>query len=323
MLTNKLMTALRALFRKSQAEQELADELQHHIDRQTEQNLRLGMNPEEARLAARSAFGGVEQAKDRSRDARGLKWLDDLVQDLRYGARTLMKNPGFALVATLTLALGIGANTAIFSVINGVLLRPLAFHEPDRLFMLWTDNPAWQLGFHELPPANADLPEWRASANSFEEIAAFQSNTAGLSDNSSESERVGGVDVTANLLPTLGVQPLLGRNISTEEEQPGQDRVAIISYALWQRRFGGDLEILGKTIKIDGVPRRIIGIMPEGFHFPRANEMPPVYNLPEKTDVWTPLAWDARQLAESSAKIFQPGRTAEKGRHPGAGASRD
>src|SRR5262249_51408505 len=159
------------------------------------------------------------------------------------------KHPGFTLIAVLTLSLGIGANTAIFSVINGILLRPLAFHDPDRLVMLWTDNPAWQLGFHEIPATPADLPEWRATATSFEQLAAFQSNPADLSDGGGP-ERVGGVDVSANLLPLLGVQPLLGRNISAEEEQPGRDRVAIISYALWQRRFGGDVEIFGKKIMV-------------------------------------------------------------------------
>jgi predicted permease len=302
-MLSKLRTALRTLFRRREAERELDEELRYHIEQQIEQNIRLGMNPEEACYAARKAFGGVEQAKELSRDARGVRWLQDLWQDLRYGARILAKNPGFTLVAVITLALGIGANTAIFSVINGVLLRPLAFHDPDRLFMLWTDNPAWQLGFRELPPANADLPEWRATATSFEQIAAFQSNAAGLSDGG-EPERVGGVDVTANLLPMLGVQPLLGRNISAEEEQPGRDRVMIISYALWQRRFGGDQEILGQTIKVDGVPRTVIGIMPEGFHFPRANEMPPVYNLPEKTDVWTPLAWDAGYWQNRVRRFF-------------------
>ena len=299
MLTNKLMTALRALFRKSQAEQELADELQHHIDRQTEQNLRLGMNPEEARLAARSAFGGVEQAKDRSRDARGLKWLDDLVQDLRYGARTLMKNPGFALVATLTLALGIGANTAIFSVINGVLLRPLAFDDPDRLFMLWTDNPAWRLGFHEFPPPPPICPNGARARPPLSK--SLRSNPIPLIYPMTERpERIGGVQVSANLLPLLGVQPLLGRHFSAEEERPGQDRVAIISYALWQRRFGGDAEILGRTITVNrshANHRRHA----RRLSFPRAAEMPPVYNLPEKADLWTPFARDAK-LAESRAK---------------------
>jgi putative ABC transport system permease protein len=285
-------TALRSLLRRSQAESELNEELRYHIEQQTEQNIRLGMNPEEARYAARKAFGGVEQAKEQSRDARGVRWLEEIWQDLRYGARMLLKNPGFTLVAVITLALGIGANTAIFSVINGVLLRPLAFHEPDRLFMLWTDNPAYQLGFHEFPATNSDLFEWRATATSFERLAAFQSNTADISGGG-DPERVGWVEVSANLLTLLGVQPLLGREFSTEEEQPGKDRVAIISYALWQRRFGGDPEILSKTVAINGIPTTVIGVMPEGFHFPQANEMPQAYRLPEQTDVWTPLARDA------------------------------
>src|SRR5262249_36296445 len=160
--------------------------------------------------------------------------MESLIQDLRFGARMLLKQPGFTLIAALTLALGIGANTAIFSVINGVLLRPLDFRDPDRLFMLWTDNPIYQLGFHEFPAANTDLAEWRAAATSFEQLAAFQSSPADLSDGG-DPERVGGVEVTANLLPLLGVQPLLGRNISAEEEQPGRDQVVIISHALWRR----------------------------------------------------------------------------------------
>jgi predicted permease len=288
-MPSKLRTRLRALLRRQEMERELDEELRFHIEQQTEQNIRLGMSPEEACHAARTTFGGIEQAKEQSRDARGVRWLGDLWQDLRYGARMLSKNPGFTLIAVITLALGIGANTAIFSVINSVLLRPLAYRDPDRLLMIWTDNPAYQLGFHEFPGANADLPEWRATATSFEQIAIFQSDTAGLSEGG-EPERVGGIDMSANLLPMLGVQPLLGRNISAEEEQLGRDRVMIISYALWQRRFGGETEILGKTITVDGVPRTVIGIMPEGFHFPRANEMPQAYHLRGDTDVWTPLA---------------------------------
>ena len=224
-------------------------------------------------------------------------------QDLRYGIRMLRRNPGFTLIAVLTLALGIGANTAIFSVINGVLLKPLAFNAPERLFMLWTDSATLQLGVHELPPANSDLPEWRATATSFEQIAAFQSHLADLSDDGNP-ERVGGVDVSANLLPMLGIQPALGRQFSAEEEQPGKDRVVIIGYALWQRFFGGVPEIVGKTITLNGVPRTVIGVMPEGFCFPRASEMPHLYNLPEKSELWMPIAKDASFWEKPTQRQF-------------------
>ena len=217
---------------------------------------------------------------------------DEMFQDLRFGARMLFKNPGFCTIAVVTLALGIGANTAIFSIINGVLLKPLAFDYPDRLLMIWTDNPAYQLGFHEFPAMNSDLLAWRATATSFQEIAAFQTSPTDLSDGG-DPERVGGIEVTQNLLPTLGVQPAIGRQFLTEEEEPGKDIVLMISHELWQRRFAGDPEILGKTILVNSKPRMVIGIMPEGLQFLRANEMPQAYNLPSKVDVWVPLARDA------------------------------
>jgi putative ABC transport system permease protein len=288
-------------------EAEIVEELAQHLDDRYAELLAGGATKIEARRLIRDELSDVVLLQERLRTVeRTIKRepvelgtdgrrniVSDVLQDLRYGLRMLRKHPGFTFVAVVTLALGIGANTAIFSVINGVLLRPLALRDPNRLFMLWTDNPAWQLGFHEFPPANSDLPEWRASVTSFEQIAAFQSSLADLSSDG-EPERVGGVDVSANLLPMLGVQPLIGRQFSAEEEQPGKDRVAIVSYDLWQRRFGGDAEIVDKTITVNRVPRTVIGVLPEGFNFPRATEMPQVYRLPEKTDLWTPMARDAK-----------------------------
>jgi putative ABC transport system permease protein len=302
---SQIWRRLLSLMRRGKLQREMEEEMRFHLEMQIEQNLEAGMATEEAHQAARRQFGNQTWLKEVSREMWSLRSIETLIQDLRYGARMLVKQPGITLIAVLTLALGIGANTAIFSVINGVLLRPLAFRDPERLFMLWTDNPAYQLGFREFPAANTDLAEWRATATSFEQIAAFQSNSADLSDGG-VPERVGGVDITANLLPLLGVQLLMGRNISVEEEQPGRDRVAIISYALWQRRFGGDAQILGRTITVNGARRTVIGILPEGFHFPRATEMPQAYRLAEKTELWMPLARDAGYWSKRFQRQFVP-----------------
>src|ERR1044072_292104 len=245
-----------------------------------------------------------------------MRLLADLRQDLRYTFRSLRRQPGFALVATLTLALGIGANTAIFSVVNGVLLRPLGFREPERLFMIWTDNPRFQLGFNEFPATNSDMAQHRATASSFQEIAAFQTAPTDLSEDG-DPERVGAIEVTANLMPVLGVEPLLGRTFSAQEEQPGQDKVAIISYDLWQQRYGGAKDILSRVVTANQVRRQIIAVMPAGFNSPRATEMPQAYNLPEKVDLWIPLArnaeyWQRRTQRGSVCLVgrLKPGVTA-------------
>src|SRR5262245_10723743 len=214
---------------------------------------------------------------------------DEMFQDLRYGLRMLLKTPGFTLIAIFTLALGIGANTAIFSVVNAVLIKALPFHEPDRIVMLWMDNPALDLGFHELPPAPVDLPEWRREAESFEQIAAIRPRDADLSE-WGDPERVGGVQVTASFFPLLGAQPLLGRVFSVDEERPGRDKVAIISYDLWQRSFGGETNIVGQLITVNQERRAVIGVMPPRFSFPRGAEMPAAYRLMPQTDVWLPYA---------------------------------
>jgi len=215
------------------------------------------------------------------------------MNDLKFAIRQLLKNPGFTVVAVLTLALGIGANTAIFSVLNAVLLKPLLYRQADRIMMLWTDNPSYNLGFHELPPSQQDILDWRSQAKSFDQIAAVSSETMDL-NRKDDSRRVGAVSVTANLFTTLGVQPILGRTFTADEEQPGKDKVVILSRNLWQREFGGDPNIVGTSISLNSETRTVVGIMPAGFSFPHRVEMPPPYNLPAQTELWIPAAGNAQ-----------------------------
>src|SRR3989454_1382088 len=284
-----LQLRFRALCRKRQLDADMAEEMRGRIEMRTRENIEAGMSADEARYAAMRQFGQVDNIKETCREQRGVTWLEHLVQDLRYGARMLRKNPGFTAVAVLTLALGIGANTAIFSVVNAVLLKALPYREPERIVMLWTDNASLNLGFHELPPAPPDLLDWRRQAQSFEQIAAFRTRLADLSEQG-DPERVGGVQVTANFFSLLGAQPMLGRVFSTDEEQPGRDKVVVISYSLWQRRFGSGTNVIGQFITINHERHAIIGVMRPGLNFPRGAEMPAGYALMAQTELWPPYA---------------------------------
>src|SRR5436190_4926073 len=214
------------------------------------------------------------------------------MNDFKFAFRQLLKNPGFTAVAVLTLALGICACTAIFSLINAALLRTLPFPEADRLAVIWADNPGLKSGQPSIPPANADVGEWREQSGSFAKIAAFSPRTADLVDGG-DPERVGAAGVTAGFFETLGVTPLLGRTLARDEEPPGGPPVALISHGLWQRRFGGDPAVLGKGVSINGDKRTIIGILPPEFDFPRGAEWPAHFPFAGRTEVWVPLAYRA------------------------------
>jgi putative ABC transport system permease protein len=224
---------------------------------------------------------------------RRTKMIADLWQDLRYGARMLRKTPGFTAVAVLTLALGIGACTAIFSLINAALLRALPFPDSDRLVVLWADNPALSLGSLSSPPANADVAAWRRHNESFAHLTAISPRTADLADGENP-ERVGAAGVTAGFFETLGVTPLVGRTLAPDEEATGAPPVVLISHGLWQRRFGGDAALVGKSISVNGDKRMVIGILPPEFDFPRGAEWPAFYPFPGRTEVWLPLGFRAR-----------------------------
>src|SRR5262249_47823030 len=301
MLSN-LMTRLRALLRKSEVERELDEELRYHIEQQAEQNIRLGMNPEEARQAALKSCGGVEQAKERSRDTRGVRWIEDFWQDLRYGARMLMKNPGFTLIAVITLALGIGANTAIFSVVNGVLLRPLPYKDPQQLVMVFAPRRLEQ----EFNISSGGFTLLRDQKQVFEQVAAFlpMLDSASITGDG-EPEFLGGVTVSANLFTLLGVEARYGRTFLPEEEKPGSDRVVVISHRLWQRRFGSDQKIIGRTISLNYEPHKVVGVMPPGFQFPLDGMF--TGWLPREIDIYIPLALTPEQMNNIDTPTAQSG----------------
>jgi len=267
-MLNKLKTKLRALLRKSEMERELDEELRYHVEEQTEQNIRLGMNPEEARQSALKSFGGVEQAKERSRDARGVRWLEDLWQDLRYGARMLLKNPSFTFVAVITLTLGIGANTAIFSLVEALLLRPLPYAEPDRLVLLSEKGSAGER--NNIPYPN--FSDWRERAQSFEGMASIRKQTLNLTG-IDKPVSLNGRTVNWNFFHLLGVQPQLGRLFVAEDDRRGAARTALLSDGTWKAQFGGDPGVIGRKLTLDGEPYEAIGVLPPGFEYFQADDV--------------------------------------------------
>jgi putative ABC transport system permease protein len=266
-MLSKLWTLIRTLFRKSEMERELDEELRHHIEQQSELNIRLGMSPQEARIAARKVFGGVEQSKEWSRDARGVNGLEVLWQDLRYGARILIKNPGFTFIAVITLALGIGANTAIFSVVNGVLLNPFPYPSGNRLTTLYTNTPRDLPGMLQTDVVPSGIfTDWRAQQRSFSEMFGF-TITAARFTGAKGSELLTGIPATASFFETLGVKPILGRGFLPEEEVPGHPKVVVISHTLWQNQLNADSNVIGKTLRLNGKDHTIIGVLPPDFKF--------------------------------------------------------
>lgn len=275
-----LRVRLRALFRKAEVERELDEELRFHLEKETEQNLARGMGREEARRAALVSFGGVERVKEESRDVRGFRFFEELWQDLRYGVRALRKQPGFSLVVVLTLAVGIGTNSTIFSFANGVLLRPLPYANPESLVALDETSP--KRNVTSMGVSFPNFLDWRAQNQVFEDIAAYTEGTYTLVGGG-EPEQIRGAGVSSGLFEILGVTPALGRTISPEEDRPGSETVVILSHGLWQRRFGSVPGIVGRTISVNDRQHTVVGVMPPGFKFP------------EVADLWVPLALDTQR----------------------------
>jgi predicted permease len=274
------------LFGKQNRESELERELRAHLDALVEENLQRGMTTEDARQAARCEFGGVEQAKELYRDQRGLPFLETLFQDVRFGFRGIRKHPGFACLAILTLALGIGVNTSLFTVVHGVLLSPLPYPEPDRLVSLFERGVTED--DQDNVVAGGQFEDWQHQATSFGQMALVGEDSANLSgDGGALPEAIGTRFCSYSLFSILGVQPLYGRLFSEEDDREGASGTVVFTYGLWKRRYGGDPATIGKTVLLDTKPYTVVGVLPAWFDYPdtRVQVWLPVYHEMPAEDV--------------------------------------
>src|SRR6266566_8537893 len=284
-MLDDLLLRLRSLFRRKNVEAELDDELRFHFEKQVSKFIQSGLAPEEAKRRARLEFGGMEQLKEEHRDARGVSFIETLVQDVRYGLRMLAKSTGFTVVAVLTLALGIGANTAIFSCINVWIIHPLPYPQSDRLMVFAThDKKNGWTGEHVTSPA--DFFDFQKQNTSFEQSVAWTRASLNLTGDGSP-ELVDGGRVTWNFFDTLGAKPILGRTFTPDDDRSGSPHVVILSEGLWQGRYNGDPKIIGRNITIGGEAYTVVGVMPGTFQFP----------LMGIANLWTPLALTDMQRA--------------------------
>ena len=263
----RLATRLRALFHRTALDHELDEELVFHLEHLIAENIARGLTPQDARREALVAMGGIEQRKEECRDTRGVRLIQDFLQDVRYAARTLRRSPAFSVTAIATLTLGIGTTVAMFTVVNGVLLRPLPFPQPDRLFLVALSPKS----FFMAQPGMADVTylQFRERDRTFQHLAAFSSykgNLAGAGD----PVVLKMADVTTEFFDALGVRPAMGRTFLSADGEEGRERTIVISDQLWRSRFGSDPGIVGKTVRLNDTGHTVVGVMPAGFDFPGA-----------------------------------------------------
>jgi putative ABC transport system permease protein len=289
MRLRRLAARVRAFFVAGRDDRDFDEELASHLAMMTEENMGRGMTPEAARRAASIRMGSAASLREQHRDVRGLPMIETIVQDLRFAIRMMTKDRWFAAAAIVVLALGIGANTVGFTVVNGAFLRGLPFDDADRLLTV-----SWQPRTgRRLNTSYAELQDWRNS-KTFEQLAAYADAEMSISDDVTVPEQVRGTSVTANTFSTLRQPPFIGRDFVEGDERPGADPVAIIGYGIWQRRYARDPAVVGKTLRVNGRPVTIVGVMPEGMQFP------------ETSDLWVPFVPTESQRVRTSrgARVF-------------------
>ncbi|MGD0303999.1 MAG: ABC transporter permease [Candidatus Acidiferrales bacterium] len=259
---------------------ELERDIREHIERETQDNIDRGMTPDEARFAAIRKFGNATRVAEDTREVWSMVWLEQLAQDVKFGIRMLRKTPGFTIVAVLTLALGIGANTVMFSVINGLLLRPLPFHRPDRIVAL--NETETSPG--TFPLSGADYLDWQAQNETLAATSLYSYGEGFNASSDGNAEPAGSANVQANFFDVLGISPMLGRSFDPGSDAQGKNHLAVLNYAFWQRHFGGRQDAVGSTLQLDNESYSVIGVMPPRFDFPPG------------TDLWTPLDMSPKGL---------------------------
>lgn len=287
-------------WRRCREERELDEELRFHLEQEEQLRRERGQDP----AGARRDFGNLALVREKTRETWGWGALERALTDARFALRLLRKSPAFSLTAITVLALGIGATTAIFSVVNAVLLRPLPFPEPDRLVMVWERQPFGRSNVIQ----TQNFLDWRARNRSFSQIAAIYGISMNLAGDG-EPVQIPGMRITAGFFEILGTPPLIGRTINNADDVLGASRVAVLNYGLWQRRFGGRLDVLGKKIDLEGVPVEVIGVMPEGYMFPTT-----------RADLWAPMRLDPAKAAQDgrnyqSIARLKPGVTLAQAQH--------
>jgi predicted permease len=272
------------MFGSTRAERELSAEIESNLQLHIDDNIRAGMTPQEARRRAVLAFGGIERTKEEYRDRRGLPAFESLVRDLRYGVRTLIKSPGFAIAGVIILGLGIGVNSAIFTVVNAVVLRPLPFAGADRIMRVWQTPPQGLFTTPTFPISPANFIDYEAQNQVFEQMAIYRSGRQTMTG-AGDPDAVIVLRASADFLPILGVTPYLGRGFTKADDGDGAPPSALLSEAFFTSRFGGDRSIVGKTITLNRVPHTVIGVVP------------PLTAVATRTQVWVPLRWTAEERA--------------------------
>ena len=303
-----------ALLHKNEFERELSEELRYHIQKETERNIAAGMTPEDAGEAARRSFGHVEAVKEEVRDETGVRGVEELVRDVHYGLRTLRRNPGFAVAVVLTLALGIGANTAIFTVVDSVLLRPLPYRDADRLALLWGHMSETEV--EKAPWSGADLLDFRERSEGFAELAGASGFNSTLTGDF-EAQPIRLAFATINFFDVLGVEAALGRTfeqadyLGLDPSEFGPDATpptgtGILSHELWVRRFGSDPSVIGTIVQVNAAPMQIVGIAPPGFRL----YLPADAAMPKDIDLWSAIPMDMSEQSRDQQWLTIVGRLA-------------